>query len=75
MTHSEWCLLKWLEYTVAKTHRMPYLPRSFSTKETNNLWLFCRKLPAIFATLLCLGSQNSPHPLLVVPWLSPEWCE
>jgi len=30
-------------YRVAKTHRMPYLHRSFSAKEPYNLWLFCGK--------------------------------
>jgi len=33
-------------YRVAKTHRMPYLYRSFSAKEPYNLWLFCEKGPA-----------------------------
>ena len=28
-------------YRAAKTHRMPYLYRSFSAKEPYNLWLFC----------------------------------
>jgi len=31
-------------YRVAKTHRMPYLLRSFSTKEPYNLWLCCEKM-------------------------------
>jgi len=31
---------------VAKTHRMPYLYRSFSANEPYNLWLFCEKWPA-----------------------------
>ena len=30
-------------YRVAKTHRMPYLHRSFSAKEPYNYWLFCEK--------------------------------
>ena len=45
-------------YSVAKTHRMPYLYRSFiSAKEPYNWWLFCEKWPAtsgilwVFATL------------------------
>ena len=43
-------------YRVAKTHRMPYLYRSFSAKEPYNQWLFCEKRPEkdilrVFATL------------------------
>ena len=34
------------KYRVAKTHRMPYLYKSFSTKQPCTLWLFCRKRPA-----------------------------
>ena len=30
-------------YRVAKTHRIPYLYRSFSAKETYIEWLFCGK--------------------------------
>ena len=30
-------------YRVAKTHRMPYLYRSFSAKNPYNQWLFCEK--------------------------------
>jgi len=30
-------------YRVAKTHRIPYLYRSFSAKVTNIQWLFCGK--------------------------------
>jgi len=38
------------KHRVAKTHRMPYLYRSFSAKEPCNLWLFCRnKLRGSFA--------------------------
>ena len=33
-------------YRVAKTHRMPYLWRSFSAEEPYNQWLFCEKRPA-----------------------------
>ena len=33
-------------YRVAKTHRMPYLYRSFSTKEPPIIGLFCGKWPA-----------------------------
>jgi len=32
-------------YRVAKTHRIPYLCRSFSAKLPYNLWLFCGKWP------------------------------
>jgi len=48
-------MYKW--YRVAKTHRMPYLYRSFSAKEPYNQWLICEKWPAtwgilsVFATL------------------------
>jgi len=35
-----------LDYRVAKTHRMPYLYRSFSAKEPYNRWLFCEKWTA-----------------------------
>ena len=31
------------QYRVAQSHRMPYLRRSFSTKEPYNQWLFCKK--------------------------------
>jgi len=38
---------EWLKsYRVAKTHRMPYLYRSFSAKEPYNYWLFCGTWPA-----------------------------
>jgi len=30
-----------ITYRVVKTHRMPYLHRSFSEKEPYNLWLLC----------------------------------
>jgi len=33
-------------YSVAKTHRIPYLDRLFSSKEPYNWWLFCGKKPA-----------------------------
>ena len=33
-------------YWVAKTHRIPYLCRSFSAKVTYILWLFCGKRSA-----------------------------
>ena len=33
-------------YRVAKTHRMPYLYKSFSAKEPYNQWLFCGKRTA-----------------------------
>ena len=33
-------------YRAAKTHEMPYLYRSFSTKEPYNQWLFYGKRPA-----------------------------
>jgi len=36
--HSRWAL-----YRVAKTHRIPYLHRSFSAKVTYIWWLFCEK--------------------------------
>jgi len=32
-----------VNYRVAKTHRIPYLYRSFSAKMTNVQWLFCGK--------------------------------
>ena len=35
-----------VQYRVAKTHRMPYLFRSFSAKEFYNSWLYCGKRPA-----------------------------
>jgi len=44
-------------YRVAKTHRMPYLCKSFSVKQPDIQWLFCKKRPAtegivcVFATL------------------------
>jgi len=44
-------------YRVAKTHRMPYVCRSFSAKVPYNQWLFCEKWSAtwgiirVFATL------------------------
>jgi len=34
------------DYRVAKTHRMPYIHRSFCSKEPYNQWLFCEKWPA-----------------------------
>ena len=37
-------------YRVAKTHRMPYLSRSFSAKEPYNQWLFCEKYPQLKAS-------------------------
>ena len=33
-------------YTVAKTHKMPYLCRSFCSKEPKYWWFFCGKWPA-----------------------------
>ena len=39
-----------LVYRVAKTHRMPYLCRSFSAKELYNQWLFCGKWPASYGS-------------------------
>jgi len=56
-------------YSVAKTHRIPYLDRLFSSKEPYNWWLFCGKKPAtqdilcIFATLLCVDARKT-HPRL-----------
>ena len=47
----------YMSYRVAKTHRMSYLYRSFSTTESDNQWLLCEKWPAtegillVFATL------------------------
>ena len=34
------------DHRVAKTHWMPYIYRSFSSKEPYNQWLFCEKWPA-----------------------------
>jgi len=62
-------------YRVAKTHRMPYLWRSFSAKEPCDLWLFFAKWPAtkgilwVFATLyhnivesdMCKGLQAATY--------------
>ena len=38
---------------VVKTHRMPYLYRSFSAKEPCNQWLLCGKRPATWG-ILCI---------------------
>jgi len=35
-----------VQYRVAWSHRMPYLHRSFPTKEPYHSWLFCEKWPA-----------------------------
>ena len=46
-----------IRLNLTKTHRMPYLYRSFPEKEAYDYWLFCRKRPAtkcmlwVFATL------------------------
>jgi len=38
--------ISFLLYMVAKTHKMPYLQKSFSAKEPYNQWLFCENGPA-----------------------------
>jgi len=43
----QWCWRVWGErHRVAKTHRIPYLYRSFSAKEPYISWLFCGKWSA-----------------------------
>jgi len=39
------CVNSETAYRVAKTHRMPYLLRSFFAKGPYNQWLFCEKWP------------------------------
>ena len=53
-------------YRVAKTHRMPYLYRSFSAKEPYIRWLFCETWPATEGILWVF------HPVLrLVIWVKP----
>jgi len=63
-------------FRVAKTPRMPYVYRLFSSKEPYNLWLICGKRPTtwgilcIFATLYHLRMKVDPF-----MWDIPHPCE
>jgi len=48
-------------YRVAKTHRIPYLCRSFSEKETYNEWLFCGKKPTSYGILRVFATLYTVH--------------
>jgi len=47
-------------YRVADTHRMPYLYRSFSAKESYNHWLCCETWPATLGILWVFATLWSP---------------
>jgi len=53
---------------VAKTHRMPYLYKSFSVKEPYNSCLFCGKWPATQGVLWVFATLYS----LLVPFILQE---
>ena len=50
-------------HRVAKTHRVPYLYRSFSAKEIYDCWLFCGKWPAIRGILWVFATLYPPPPI------------
>ena len=55
------CLGSVVQLQVTKTHRMPYLYRSFSAKEPHNEWLFCGKMTCNFSHPMSLC-----HPVHVI---------
>jgi len=62
-SHGSWppCILSWSRCVLgekAKTHRMPYLCRSFSAKEPYNSWLFCGKRLATLSSLVPSASSK-----------------
>ena len=49
-------------YKVAKTHRIPYLYRSFSAKVSSSHFSFCLLPPPFWMCIVCVGGQGKRRP-------------